>query len=155
VIVEQEDRRERRQATDFLVVLLGWLVVVGTAALLPVLGRGADQTALFLHLVCLPVAFGAVVMVDVYLARWLFRRMRVRDVLSLAGVAHQVMAIGLGGLIASGIALDPDLQSIQMRLKLLLLLVLMLNAVRMRRATGVLQGLDPHATADEDRKSVV
>ena len=73
---------------------------------------------------------------------------RARDVRALANVAHPIMAVGLGGLIASGIALEPDLGSTLMRVKLLFLLVVMVNAVRMRRWSGRLEELAPDVAGD-------
>jgi hypothetical protein len=145
----------RHDATDFLVVLAGWLAVVGGAAVLPVDDGELRPVALFVHLVCVPLGFGAVVMSSVYTVRWLTGRCRMRDVRSLANVTHPLMAVGLGGLIASGIALEPDLGSTLMRVKLLFLLVVMLNAVRMRRWSGRLETLAPDVAGDDVPWSVI
>jgi hypothetical protein len=119
------------------------------AAILPVEDRTAGRAALFVHLICLPMAFGGVVIANVYMLRWLSGRCSLRDVLTLTSVAHPLMAIGLGGLIASGIALDPDLQATSMRVKLVLLLVVMLNAVRLQQFRGSLEAMDPAVTGEK------
>jgi len=123
------------QATDFLVALLGWGAIVVSAAVLPVQGLSLRPAALFVHLVFVPVGFGAVMMMNVYTVLWRMGRQSMPGVLALTSVAHRVMAAGLAGLTASGIALDPDLQSPLMRVKLALLLILMLNAVRAQQST--------------------
>lgn len=154
-IPAQDGAAKRHDATDFLVVLAGWLAVVGSAAVLPVDDGGLRRTALFVHLICVPLGFGAVVMSSVYTLRWLSGRSRVRDVRALANVAHPIMAVGLGGLIASGIALGPDLHSTLMRVKLLFLLLVMVNAVRMRRWSGRLEALAPDVAGDSVPWSVI
>jgi hypothetical protein len=140
---------------DFLIVFAGWLAVVAGAAVLPVDDGGLRRTALFVHLTCVPLGFGAVVMSSVYTVRWLTGRSSLRDVRALADVAHPIMAVGLGGLIASGIALEPDLGSTLMRVKLLFLLVVMVNAVRMRRWSGRLATLAPDVAGDNVPWSVI
>lgn len=129
-------------------VVAGWLAVIAGAAFLPVDDGGLRRSALFVHLTCVPLGFGAVVMSSVYTVRWLTGRCRLRDIRALANVAHPLMAVGLGGLIASGIALEPDLQSTLMRVKFLFLLVVMVNAVRMRRWSGRLEALAPDVAGD-------
>jgi hypothetical protein len=115
---------------DCLLVILGWAGIVASSAVLPVDDLGVRSAALYLHLIFVPVSFGAVVMMHVYLVLWRMRRQGRRDVLALTSVAHTLMAGGLAGLTATGIALEPDLSSPLMRTKLVLLLVLMLNALR-------------------------
>ncbi|HKY77729.1 MAG TPA: hypothetical protein VJS45_16460 [Acidimicrobiia bacterium] len=124
-----------QQATDCLLVLLGWAAIVVSSAVLPVEDLGVRSAALYLHLIFVPAGFGAVVMTHVYLVLWRMGRQRRRDVLALTSVAHKLMAAGLAGLTATGIALDPDLNSPLVRTKLVLLLVLMLNAVRVQQST--------------------
>lgn len=129
-----------QQAADCLLVVLAWAAIVVSSAVLPVDDLGMRSAALYLHLIFVPVGFGAVVMMHVYLVLWRTGRQRQREVLALTSVAHKLMAAGLAGLTATGIALDPDLSSPLMRMKLVLLLVLMLNAVRaqqsLRRMVG-------------------
>lgn len=119
---------------DVCLVVLGWAGIVVSSAVLPVEDLGVRSVALYLHLVFVPVSFGAVVMMNVYAILGRMGRQRMRDVLALTGVAHRLMAAGLAGLIATGIALNPDLRSPLMRTKLVLLLVLMLNAVRVQQS---------------------
>ena len=128
------------QIVDFFLAFLGWAAIVVSSAVLPVEDLGVRSVALYLHLIFVPVGFGAVVMMNVYAVLLRMGRQTVRDVVALTSVAHQLMAVGLGGLTATGIALDPDLDSPLMRAKLLLLLVLMLNAVRVQESTRRIVG---------------
>jgi hypothetical protein len=140
---------------DFLIVFAGWLAVVAGAAVLPADDGGLRQIALFAHLICVPLGFGAVVMSAAYTVRWLSGRCRVRDVQAVANVTHPLMAVGLGGLIASGIALEPDLEATLMRVKLLFLLVVMVSAARMRQWSGRLDALAPDVAGDNVPWSVM
>ncbi len=80
------------------------------------------------------VGFGSVVMVDVYGLMWLFGNKTLADVVELATVAHTVIALAVGGLLASGIALRPDLGTSPLaRFKMVLVLVLMLNGAAAQR----------------------
>ena len=129
-----------QQATDCLLVILGWAGIVASSAVLPVEDLGVRAATLYLHLIFVPVGFGAVVMMHLYLVLWRTGRLRQRDVLALTSVAHKLMAAGLAGLTATGIALDPDLDSPLIRTKLVLLLVLMLNAVMVQQSTRRIVG---------------
>jgi hypothetical protein len=91
------------------------------------------RVALFVHVVSMAVGFGAVVMTDVYGILWLLGYRTMQDIVSLAVAAHGVISLGVGGLLASGIALRPDLSSPLARLKLGLVLALMLNGVAAQR----------------------
>jgi hypothetical protein len=123
-----------QKAADFLIVVVGWAAIVVSSAVLPVEDLGARSAALYVHLMFVPIAFGAVVIGHVYLLLGRTGRQRPRDVVALTTVTHRLMAAGLAGLTATGIALDPDLSSPLMRTKLVLLLVLMLNAVRVQQS---------------------
>jgi hypothetical protein len=72
-------------------------------------------------------------MVDVYGLLWLFGNKTLADVVELATVAHRVISGAVGGLLASGIVLRPDLSSPLARFKMLLVLVLMLNGAAAQR----------------------
>jgi hypothetical protein len=127
------------RATDFAVVAGAWALAVLAAAVFPLRGPQLAHGALFVHLVSMAVGFGAVVMVDVYGLLWLFGARTLSEVVALAAAAHGVISLGVGGLLASGIALRPDLSSPLARLKLLLVLVLMLNGVAAQRTLQALK----------------
>jgi hypothetical protein len=118
-----------RRVADFAMVTAAWAVVVVAAAAFPLDDPQVSRVALFVHLVSMAVGFGGVVMVDVYGLLWLFGFRTLSEVVALATVAHGVIALGVGGLLASGIALRPDLNSPLAVFKMVLVLVLMLNGV--------------------------
>jgi hypothetical protein len=122
-----------RRASDFVAVIGAWLLAVMAAAALPLRDPHGARVALFVHLISMAVGFGAVIMTDVYGTLWLLGHRTLDDVLSLAAAAHTLIALAVGGLLASGIALRPDLTSPLARLKLGLVLVLMLNGVAAQR----------------------
>lgn len=125
--------RMLRPATDFAAVVSAWALVVVAAAVFPLDNPQVSRAALFVHLISMAVGFGAVVMVDAYGVLWLFGQRSLGDVVALASVAHTVIALGVGGLLASGIALQPDLDSLMGRFKMVLVLALMLNGVAAQR----------------------
>ncbi|QSY48786.1 MULTISPECIES: hypothetical protein [Streptomyces] len=87
------------------------------------------RVALFAHLACLLVGFGAVLTVDWIGALWLMGRRSLGDVLSTAGAVHAPIWGGLVGLTASGVFLHPDTGSTLTRVKLCLVLLVALNGV--------------------------
>jgi hypothetical protein len=68
-----------------------------------------DTTAfyivLFLHLVSLIVAFGSVLVIDVFGLLWVCRKDSLSHVFKVAGVTQKLIWIGWAGLVASGIPL--------------------------------------------------
>lgn len=132
-----------RRMSGFAGVAAAWTVAVLASAVFPAQHAALARGALFVHLVSMAVGFGAVVMVDVYGLLWLFGARTLAEVVALARAAHGVIALGVGGLLASGVALGPDLNSGLARGKLLLILVLMLNGVAAQRALGHLKATLP------------
>ncbi|MFJ4775975.1 hypothetical protein [Streptomyces sp. NPDC088762] len=94
----------------------------------------ADSTlhmaALFVHLACLVVGFGAVLAIDYYGLLWLSGRKALSEVVGSTAPLHLPVWAGLGGLIASGAFLHPDLSNPLTCVKLGLILVLALNGVQ-------------------------
>ncbi|MEW6474075.1 MAG: hypothetical protein AB1679_17625 [Actinomycetota bacterium] len=119
---------------DFAIVVGAWALVVLVASVFPRADPQLGRAALFIHLVSMAVGFGSVVLVDVYGLLWLLGHRTLSEVIGLAAVAHTVIAVGVGGLLASGIALRPDLDTSVARFKMVLVLVLMLNGVAAQRA---------------------
>lgn len=97
------------------------------------LGPGWRSFALFCHLACLVVGFGAVLTVDWFSLRWLLRRERLGTVLGMAHGAHLLIWLGLLGLVASGAALRPDTSSGLVQLKLLAVLAVGINGLFLGR----------------------
>jgi len=120
-------------ALDYALRVGLWAVVVGAASVFPLDDPYVTRVALFVHVMSMAVGFGSVVMVDVYGLLWLFGQKTLAGVVELATVAHTVIAGAVGGLMASGIALRPDLGSPLARFKMILVLVLMLNGAAAQR----------------------
>jgi hypothetical protein len=125
--------RVPRPVIDFAVVVSAWALVVVAALAFPLDDPQVSRIALFIHLISMAIGFGAVVMVDVYGIMWLFGFRSLGDIVALATCAHTVVALGVGGLLASGIALRPELDSTLAQFKMVLVLVLMLNGVAAQR----------------------
>ncbi|KPH98266.1 hypothetical protein OV450_0906 [Actinobacteria bacterium OV450] len=99
--------------------------------------------ALFVHLASLVLGFGAVLSADYYGVLWATRRCSLEEVLGAASRLHVPIWAGLGGLVASGMMLHPDLGSKLTLTKLALVLALTLNGLqagllgrRLAAATG-------------------
>jgi membrane-associated PAP2 superfamily phosphatase len=103
------------------------------ASVFPLDDPQVHRAALFVHLMSMAVGFGAVVMIDVYGLQWLFGLRTLAELVELAVSAHPVIAIGLGGLLSSGIALRPELGTPMARVKMVLVLVVMINGVVAQR----------------------
>jgi hypothetical protein len=128
-------------------VSVGWLLAILVASHVT-LSPGARMVALFCHLTCLVVGFGAVLTVDWFSLRWLLRREPLGTVLTAARGAHLLIWLGLVGLLASGAALGPDTSSGLVWVKLLAVLVVGLNGLflgRVRDRLVAVQGRPPWA----------
>jgi hypothetical protein len=94
----------------------------------------ADHTlhkaALFVHLACLVLGFGAVLALDWWGLHWLLGRRTLADVVRLAEGLHLLIWVGLAGLTLSGMLLNPDLSSPLTRIKLGLVLLIALNGLQ-------------------------
>ena len=111
-----------------------WLVVVIVAPHVT-LAPAWRTAALFCHLTCLVVSFGAVLTVDWFSLRWLLRRERLVTVLATARGAHPLIWSGLAGLLVSGAALGPDTSSTLVRIKLLAVLAVGINGLFLGRVS--------------------
>jgi hypothetical protein len=125
--------RVPRPAYDVAMVVAAWFAAVVAAAVFPLDDPQVSRVALFIHLVSMAVGFGAVILIDVYGLLWLFGSRTLSEVVQLATVAHTVIALGVGGLLASGIALRPELDTPMARFKMVLVLLLMLNGLAAQR----------------------
>jgi hypothetical protein len=143
--------RERlpRPAKDFAAVAGLWALAVLLAAVFPLEHPQVARVALFIHLMSMAIGFGAVVMIDVYGLMWLFGRRSLAELVDLETAAHCVIAVGIGGLLASGIALHPELSTSAARLKMALVLIVMLNGLAAQRMLQRMRAtLPPHTRGD-------
>ncbi|WP_371502579.1 hypothetical protein OG871_36015 [Kitasatospora sp. NBC_00374] len=86
--------------------------------------------ALFVHLASLTLGFGAVLGADYHGLLWMTRRCTLHETLATTSRLHVPIWAGLGGLVASGVMLEPDLASSITRIKLALVLVLTVNGLQ-------------------------
>ena len=136
--------RFSRPATDYAAVAGAWAVSVTAAAVFPLDHPQVARVALFIHLATMLIGFGAVFVIDVYGLLWMAGKRTLTELVGLDKAAHTVIAIGVGGLLASGIALQPDLGTPLARFKMLLVLVLMLNGLAAQRfLVGMQKTLSP------------
>ncbi|MEU7585608.1 hypothetical protein AB0A95_04830 [Micromonospora sp. NPDC049230] len=130
---------------SILTVSVGWLLAI-LAAPHVTLSPGWRMVALFCHLTCLVVGFGAVLTVDWFSLRWLLRREPLGTVLTAARGAHLLIWLGLVGLLASGAALGPDTSSGLVWVKLLAVLLVGVNGLflgRVRERLVAVRGRPP------------
>jgi len=141
--------RVLRPAKDFAAVTGVWAVAVLLAGVFPLEHPQVARAALLVHVMSMAIGFGAVVMIDVYGLMWLFGRRTLAQLVDLETAAHSVIAVGIGGLLASGIALQPDLGSPPARIKMALVLVVMLNGLAAQRMLQRMRTtLPPHTAGD-------
>ena len=127
---------------ELLLPLPGWLVPAGATTLLAgAIGAGLwvaehlhpdhalHEVAVFLHLASLVLGFGAVLAVDWVALLWAARRRTLADVLRTAGNAHVPAWLGYGGLVLSGVLLEPDLAAWTTRVKLAMVVLIGWNGV--------------------------
>lgn len=120
-----------------LVICAGWAGAVWVGAhheSSPVL----HDVALFAHLVCLVVGFGAVLTLDWFATLWLLGRRTLPEVLRLASGVHVMIWAGLVGLTTSGMLLSPQLHGLTW-VKLVVVLGVALNGLNAHHLQGRLE----------------
>lgn len=91
--------------------------------------RTLHDAALFVHLACLVVGFGAVLTVDWVALLWVAGRCDLGQVLRQAGVVHVPIWGGFIGLVLSGTLLEPDVTNPITHAKLALVLLIGWNGL--------------------------
>lgn len=91
--------------------------------------RALHDAALFIHLTCLVVGFGAVLTVDWVALLWVAGRCDLSQVLRQAGTVHVPVWGGFLGLVLSGALLEPDVVSRVTQIKLALVLLIGWNGL--------------------------
>jgi hypothetical protein len=87
------------------------------------------DAALFGHLACLVIGFGAVLTVDWVALLWLARRAELHDVLRQAGHVQVPIWAGYAGLVLTGVLLEPDVTSPITQAKLAMVLLIGWNGL--------------------------
>ncbi|MFB6776878.1 hypothetical protein ACFCX0_05490 [Streptomyces sp. NPDC056352] len=109
-------------------------MIVLTAGLWCSLHVRTDQTlhtaVLFVHLASLVLGFGAVLSADYYGLLWATGRCPLGEVIAATSRLHVPIWAGLGGLVASGLMLQPDLHSLLTQTKIALVALLTLNGLQ-------------------------
>lgn len=149
------DRHGSEELTDDLPVWapvgLAVLVSLGVAGTLWVSSHlegdpALHDAALFGHLACLVLGFGAVLAVDWVALLWLLRRRALDDLLRAADTAHVPIWLGYAGLVLTGMLLEPDLANPATQAKLALVLLVGWNgalAMSLRTPLARLAGRAP------------
>jgi hypothetical protein len=144
--------------TRFAIIVLGWGTSVATSAMLDV-GRGVHDVAVTVHVLSLVTAFGAVLMVDWHGALWMLGHRALHETTRIAAAASPLIWLGIGGLLASGALLHPDLGQPLTVVKIGLVLVVALNGAVLsatRRALAARPPLESLASLPRQlRRSVL
>ena len=127
----------------FPLVLLTLAVAVVASRLVPA-DYALRPVAVALHVLSLVVSFGAVLAVDWDGLLWLTGPRDLAETTRLAAGTGPLIWLGLGGLIASGALLHPDLSSPLTVTKLLLVLAVAWNGVAVTELRRRLAQLPPH-----------
>jgi hypothetical protein len=138
----KQRRGQRRRAVAYLVVAAGWAATIGISTLLEP-PEWLHSVALFVHLASLIVGLGAVLMVEWYGLLWATGWRSVRDLRQIDRTLRLPIWAGLIGLLASGMFLQPNLESTPTVVKLVAVLVVALNGVALTRWTAYFSRLPP------------
>lgn len=141
-------RRPRSPLISYALAATCWAMALGLSQLVqaPLV---LHQVALALHVLAMVAGFGAVLTVDWYGLAWLRGTRRLSETLRLAEAANPLIWLGVGGLLASGILLAPDLSRPEAWVKQAAVLVVALNGVRVGAMAPTLRALpDGHRIAD-------
>jgi hypothetical protein len=138
----KQRRGQRRRAAAYVVVAAGWAVSIWISTLLAP-PEWLHDIALFVHLASLIVGLGAVLMVEWYGLLWATGWRSVRDLRQVDRTLRLPIWAGLIGLLASGMFLQPQLDSTPTVVKLVAVLVVALNGVALTRWTAYFSRLPP------------
>jgi hypothetical protein len=130
---------EHGLGTTFLLgtaLVAAWVASIAAALSLET-GHALHMSALFLHLACLIAGFGAVLTLDWLGLLWLSGRRALGDVLDVAEAAHPLIWLGLLGLTATGMLLEPSLTPLTC-VKLTAVLLVGINGLNAMRLNQVM-----------------
>ncbi len=102
---------------------------------------GVYRAGVVVHVLCLVVGFGAVVLVDWYGLLWIAGRRELSEARRLAEGAAPLIWASIVGLLASATVLRPDLGEVLTWVKLISVLVIVLNGVWVSTLSRMFAGL--------------
>jgi hypothetical protein len=126
--------RESERSTRRLVFVLSaaaalaWLLSVTLSTAVHV-DSFVHNIAVVLHVMCMVLAFGAIILLDWHGFLWLLGRRRLAETIRLDGAATPLIWGGLAGMLATGVLLTPHLTNPMTDVKLAAVLVLSLNGI--------------------------
>jgi transposase-like protein len=130
-------------AYRFPLILVTLLAAVAVSGLVPA-DYPLRPAVLALHVLSLVVSFGTVLVIDWHGLLWLSGRRGLTESTRLAAAAGPLIWLGLGGLIASGALLHPNLSSPVTVTKLVLVLAVAWNGAAMSEFRRRLAQLPPY-----------
>jgi hypothetical protein len=142
---EKQRRRQRRRILAYAGVAAAWVASVWISTLLAP-PEWLHLLALFAHLASLVVGLGAVLAIEWHALLWATGWSSVRELRQADKTMILPVWVGVGGLLASGALLQPQLDSIQTVIKLIAVLVVAINGVALTRWTGELGRLPANAS---------
>ncbi|MEV5833339.1 hypothetical protein [Nocardia sp. NPDC052112] len=89
-----------------------------------------QHAALLIHLASLVLGFGAVLAVDYFAIAWVLRRTPLREMLTVAERLQLPIWLGVIGLVASGVLLEPNIADHTTQTKMVLVVALTLNGLQ-------------------------
>lgn len=126
--------RESERSTRRLVLALSaaaivaWLLSVTLSTAVHV-DNYVHNIAVVVHVMCMVVAFGAIILLDWHGFLWLVGRRKLTETIRLDGAATPLIWGGLAGMLATGMLLTPHLDNPMTDVKLAAVLVLSLNGI--------------------------
>ncbi|MBM7502714.1 hypothetical protein ACFPER_04480 [Agromyces aurantiacus] len=141
---EKQARRRRRRLLAYAGVTAAWAVTVWLSTVLAP-PDWLHGIALFVHVGALVIGLGAVLMIEWHALLWATGWSNVRELRQADRTMILPVWVGLGGLLASGALLEPDLGRPATLVKLGAVLVLSLNGVALTRWTHDLARLPANA----------
>lgn len=126
--------RESERSTRRLVLVLSaaatvaWFLSVTLSTAVHV-DSYVHNIAVVLHVMCMVVAFGAIILLDWHGFLWLVGRRTLAETIRLDGAATPLVWGGLAGMLATGMLLNPHLNNPITDVKLAAVLVLSLNGI--------------------------
>jgi hypothetical protein len=126
--------RESERSTRRLVFVLSaaaavaWLLAVTLSTAVHA-DSYVQNIAVVLHVLCMVVAFGAIILLDWHGFLWLIGRRKLAETIRLDGAATPLIWGGLAGMLATGVFLNPHLTNPMTDVKLAAVLVLSLNGI--------------------------